>query len=151
MEGEEGEGEENGVGAENQRGSIEGEDEEAFHGFPLSPEVSSGATKPTNSTVLQADPAEPSIPRDSPTRDLVLAAITVMKGRKARPDTRRLCNWVHRKYGRPVQVRLSLGQSRTPRPVDWHLLQFHFCLVVQPIQPIPAKCSESSPRRWCRR
>jgi len=37
------------------------------------------------------------------TGDLVLAAISVMKGRKARPDTKRLCNWVHRKYGRSVQ------------------------------------------------
>ena len=37
------------------------------------------------------------------TRDLVLAAISVMKGRKARPDTKRLCNWVNRKYGRAVQ------------------------------------------------
>ena len=37
------------------------------------------------------------------TGDLVLAAIAVMKGRKARPDTKRLCNWVHRKYGRSVQ------------------------------------------------
>lgn len=37
------------------------------------------------------------------TQDLVLAAITVMKGRKARPDTKRLCNWVHRKYGRSIQ------------------------------------------------
>ena len=36
------------------------------------------------------------------TGDLVLAAISVMKGRKARPDTKRLCNWVHRKYGRSV-------------------------------------------------
>ena len=25
------------------------------------------------------------------------------QGRKARPDTKRLCNWVHRKYGRSVQ------------------------------------------------
>merc|ERR1711892_231669 len=40
---------------------------------------------------------------DSTTQDLVLAAISVMKGRKARPDTKRLCNWVHRKYGRSVQ------------------------------------------------
>ncbi len=37
------------------------------------------------------------------TRDLVLAAISVMKGRKARPDTKRICNWVNRKYGRAVQ------------------------------------------------
>jgi len=37
------------------------------------------------------------------TRDLVLAAISVMKGRKARPDTKRICNWVNRKYGRSVQ------------------------------------------------
>ena len=37
------------------------------------------------------------------TRNLVLAAITVMKGRKARPDTKRICNWVNRKYGRSVQ------------------------------------------------
>ena len=37
------------------------------------------------------------------TGDLVLAAISVMKGRKARPDTKRLCNWVNRKYGRSVQ------------------------------------------------
>merc|ERR1712013_681293 len=40
---------------------------------------------------------------NSSTQDLVLAAISVMKGRKARPDTKRLCNWVHRKYGRSVQ------------------------------------------------
>lgn len=40
---------------------------------------------------------------NSTTRDLVLAAITVMKGRKARPDTKRICNWVNRKYGRSVQ------------------------------------------------
>merc|ERR1719422_2439621 len=39
---------------------------------------------------------------NSSTQDLVLAAISVMKGRKARPDTKRLCNWVHRKYGRSV-------------------------------------------------
>jgi len=38
----------------------------------------------------------------SSTAQLVLAAISVMKGRKARPDTKRLCNWVHRKYGRSV-------------------------------------------------
>lgn len=44
-----------------------------------------------------------STPPDSSTQDLVLAAISVMKGRKARPDTKRLCNWVHRKYGRSVQ------------------------------------------------
>eukprot|EP00092_Neocalanus_flemingeri_P040939 GFUD01044577.1.p1 GENE.GFUD01044577.1~~GFUD01044577.1.p1 ORF type:complete len:952 (+),score=235.97 GFUD01044577.1:97-2952(+) len=44
-----------------------------------------------------------STPQDSSTQDLVLAAISVMKGRKARPDTKRLCNWVHRKYGRSVQ------------------------------------------------
>ena len=61
-------------------------DEEGFHGFPQSPEV------------------EVRLAADCPTRDLVLAAITVMKGRKARPDTRRLCNWVHRKYGRAVQA-----------------------------------------------
>ena len=36
------------------------------------------------------------------TKDLVLAAISVMKGRKARPDTKRICNWVNRKYGRSV-------------------------------------------------
>lgn len=40
---------------------------------------------------------------NSSTRNLVLAAITVMKGRKARPDTKRICNWVNRKYGRSVQ------------------------------------------------
>ena len=40
---------------------------------------------------------------NSSTRNLVLAAISVMKGRKARPDTKRICNWVNRKYGRSVQ------------------------------------------------
>ena len=40
---------------------------------------------------------------NTPTRDLVLASISVMKGRKARPDTKRICNWVNRKYGRSVQ------------------------------------------------
>ena len=44
-----------------------------------------------------------STPPDSSTQELVLAAISVMKGRKARPDTKRLCNWVHRKYGKSVQ------------------------------------------------
>ena len=70
----------------------DGEGEEAFHGFPQSPETDAPE-------YLEA------ISRESSTRELVLAAITVMKGRKARPDTRRLCNWVHRKYGRPVQVK----------------------------------------------
>ena len=72
--------------------SQEGEGEEGFHGFPQSPETRDDA------------PEYLAVSRESSTRELVLAAITVMKGRKARPDTRRLCNWVHRKYGRPVQV-----------------------------------------------
>ena len=72
-------------------GSQDGEGEEGFHGFPQSPETGDG-------------PEYLAVSRESSTRELVLAAITVMKGRKARPDTRRLCNWVHRKYGRPVQV-----------------------------------------------
>jgi len=54
-----------------------------------------------------APEAELSIAEDkgvnTSTRDLVLTAITVMKGRKARPDTKRICNWVNRKYGRSVQ------------------------------------------------
>merc|ERR550519_2482295 len=69
--------------------SQDGEGEEGFHGFPQSPETDA--------------PEYLAISRESSTRELVLAAITVMKGRKARPDTRRLCNWVHRKYGRTVQ------------------------------------------------
>ena len=73
-------------------GSQDGEGEEGFHGFPQSPETRDDA------------PEYLAVSRESSTRELVLAAITVMKGRKARPDTRRLCNWVHRKYGRPVQV-----------------------------------------------
>ena len=76
---------------EGKNGGIpDGEGEEGFHGFPQSPEADA--------------PEYMAISRESSTRELVLAAITVMKGRKARPDTRRLCNWVHRKYGRPVQV-----------------------------------------------
>ena len=76
---------------EGKNGGIpDGEGEEGFHGFPQSPEADA--------------PEYLAISRESSTRELVLAAITVMKGRKARPDTRRLCNWVHRKYGRPVQV-----------------------------------------------
>ena len=70
----------------------DGEGEEGFHGFPQSPEAEA------TSECMMA------ISKESSTKELVLAAITVMKGRKARPDTRRLCNWVHRKYGRPVQV-----------------------------------------------
>ena len=70
----------------------DGEGEEGFHGFPQSPEAD------VTSECMMA------ISKESSTKELVLAAITVMKGRKARPDTRRLCNWVHRKYGRPVQV-----------------------------------------------
>jgi len=42
------------------------------------------------------------LPQSSTTRDLVIAAISVMKSRKARPDTKRLCNWVSRKYSRTV-------------------------------------------------
>ena len=34
-------------------------------------------------------------------RNLIVAAIGVMKSRKARPDTKRICNWIHRRYGRP--------------------------------------------------
>ena len=78
-------------------GSQDGDGEEGFHGFPQSPETDA--------------PEYLAISRESSTRELVLAAITVMKGRKARPDTRRLCNWVHRKYGRPVQVPSHLHPS----------------------------------------
>ena len=35
------------------------------------------------------------------TRNLIVAAIGVMKSRKARPDTKRICNWIHRRYGKP--------------------------------------------------
>ncbi|TRY63254.1 hypothetical protein TCAL_02608 [Tigriopus californicus] len=35
------------------------------------------------------------------TRNLIMAAIGVMKNRKARPDTKRICNWIHRRYGQP--------------------------------------------------
>lgn len=42
------------------------------------------------------------LPQSSATRELVIAAISVMKSRKARPDTKRLCNWVSRKYSRTV-------------------------------------------------
>ena len=48
---------------------------------------------------------------NSSTRNLVLAAISVMKGRKARPDTKRICNWVNRKYGRSVQEVVQAGQK----------------------------------------
>ncbi len=34
-------------------------------------------------------------------RNLIMAAIGVMKSRKARPDTKRICNWIHRRYGKP--------------------------------------------------
>ena len=37
-------------------------------------------------------------------RNLIIAAIGVMKTRKARPDTKRICNWIHRRYGKPYQV-----------------------------------------------
>ena len=59
----------------------------------------------TNQSTEQSSMVSPSLPADCSqnTGDLVLAAISVMKGRKARPDTKRLCNWVHRKYGRSVQ------------------------------------------------
>ena len=84
--------------------SQDGEGEEGFHGFPQSPETRDDA------------PEYLAVSRESSTRELVLAAITVMKGRKARPDTRRLCNWVHRKYGRPVQV-----QSRPSTFICTHM------------------------------
>ena len=35
-------------------------------------------------------------------RNLIMAAIAVMKNRKARPDTKRICNWIHRRYGNPL-------------------------------------------------
>ena len=41
-------------------------------------------------------------------RNLIIAAIGVMKTRKARPDTKRICNWIHRRYGKPYQVRQRL-------------------------------------------
>ena len=41
---------------------------------------------------------------DGPTvRQLILAAIGVMKTRKARPDTKRICNWIHRRFGKPYR------------------------------------------------
>ena len=57
-------------------------------------------SNPPDSSMLS-----PSLPSETSMNlgDLVLAAISVMKGRKARPDTKRLCNWVHRKYGKSVQ------------------------------------------------
>merc|ERR1712115_671507 len=68
--------------------------------FPFSPDP--GYLQEAEFSLPQEMTAMTSTPTSS-TQDLVLNAISVMKGRKARPDTRRLCNWVHRKYGRPVQ------------------------------------------------
>jgi len=68
--------------------------------FPFSPDP--GYLPETEFTLPQEMTTMSSTPNSS-TQDLVLAAISVMKGRKARPDTKRLCNWVHRKYGRSVQ------------------------------------------------
>ena len=31
-------------------------------------------------------------------RSFIFSAIGVMKNRKARPDTKRICNWIHRRY-----------------------------------------------------
>jgi len=68
--------------------------------FPFSPDP--GYLQEAEFSLPQEMTAMTSTPTSS-TQDLVLAAISVMKGRKARPDTKRLCNWVHRKYGRSVQ------------------------------------------------
>ena len=38
------------------------------------------------------------------TRNLIIAAIGVMKNRKARPDSKRICNWIHRRYGQPYMA-----------------------------------------------
>ena len=36
------------------------------------------------------------------TQELIFTAISVLKNR--RPDTRKICNWIHRMYGHPVQA-----------------------------------------------
>lgn len=56
-----------------------------------------GPTKPVNDAklVLALDGQEPTC------RNLIIAAIHVMKSRKARPDTKRICNWIQRRYGNP--------------------------------------------------
>ena len=94
-------------------GNQDGEGEEGFHGFPQSPENKDDA------------PEYLAVSRESSTRELVLAAITVMKGRKARPDTRRLCNWVHRKYGRPVQVPYHPFLTHSSALIYMHI-RFHY-------------------------
>ena len=51
-----------------------------------------------NDPTLMLNGEEPSI------RNFIFAAIGVMKNRKARPDTKRICNWIHRRYGNPIQT-----------------------------------------------
>lgn len=46
-------------------------------------------------------PAE-SVSTNDSIRDLIMSAIGVMKTRKARPDTKRISSWIHRRYGRSV-------------------------------------------------
>ena len=53
--------------------------------------------RPVSDVKLQKalDGQEPTV------RNLIMTAIGVMKSRKARPDTKRICTWIHRRYGRP--------------------------------------------------
>ena len=54
-------------------------------------------TKQVKSSPNSLNGQEPTI------RNFIFAAIGVMKNRKARPDTKRICNWIHRRYGHPIQ------------------------------------------------
>merc|ERR1712018_969182 len=62
------------------------------------PTMSSNDSKPVRDLKLEAalNGQEPTV------RNLIMAAIGVMKNRKARPDTKRICNWIHRRYGNPL-------------------------------------------------
>lgn len=71
---------------------------------PTPPQVPSQSAEPSVPPIRPVADAklERALDGQEPTvRNLIMAAIGVMKSRKARPDTKRICNWIHRRYGRP--------------------------------------------------
>ena len=72
-------------------------------------EAKSGPAEAGTQTKAAGDHADPELDlsldlngQEPTSKNLILAAIGVMKNRKARPDSKRISNWINRRYGRPM-------------------------------------------------
>merc|ERR1719510_2082102 len=70
---------------------------------PTGPQGQQASMPPPGSPPKAEDDLDFALNGQEPTvKNLILAAIGVMKNRKARPDSKRISNWINRRYGRPM-------------------------------------------------